>query len=185
MNTPGHSSALPTPTSLRGSALAAVARGEPLVVMTTLAGCPYCDLVRNHHLLPMLRQGQLHAVQLDVRDRTSNLQGFDGSMTTPAEQAKAWKARFAPTVLFLGGIAYMCRPSRGSDHLLLPYMTDPNAAEHASRAFGAGCGFRSCQEREPLRNRLRTPATASRRSWEDGAHEYAPGILHSRPPSDW
>ncbi|OPF65011.1 MULTISPECIES: thioredoxin fold domain-containing protein [Hydrogenophaga] len=102
MNTPGHSSALPTPTSLRGSALAAVARGEPLVVMTTLAGCPYCDLVRNHHLLPMLRQGQLHAVQLDVRDRTSNLQGFDGSMTTPAEQAKAWKARFAPTVLFLG-----------------------------------------------------------------------------------
>jgi thioredoxin-related protein len=102
MNTPGHSSALPTPTSLRGSALAAVARGEPLVVMTTLAGCPYCDLVRNHHLLPMLRQGQLHAVQLDVRDRTSNLQGFDGSMTTPAEQAKAWKARFAPTMLFLG-----------------------------------------------------------------------------------
>ena len=102
MNTPGHSSALPTPTSLRGSALAAVARGEPLVVMTTLAGCPYCDLVRNHHLLPMLRQGQLHAVQLDVRDRTSNLQGFDGSMTTPAEQSKAWKARFAPTVLFLG-----------------------------------------------------------------------------------
>lgn len=102
MNTPGQSSALPTPTSLRGSALAAVARGEPLVVMTTLAGCPYCDLVRNHHLLPMLRQGQLHAVQLDVRDRTSNLQGFDGSMTTPAEQAKAWKARFAPTVLFLG-----------------------------------------------------------------------------------
>lgn len=102
MNTPGHSSALPTPTSLRGGALAAVARGEPLVVMTTLAGCPYCDLVRNHHLLPMLRQGQLHAVQLDVRDRTSNLQGFDGSMTTPAEQAKAWKARFAPTVLFLG-----------------------------------------------------------------------------------
>ena len=102
MNTPGHSSALPTPTSLRGSALAAVARGEPLVVMTTLAGCPYCDLVRNHHLLPMLRQGQLHAVQLDVRDRTSNLQGFDGSMTTPAEQAKTWKARFAPTVLFLG-----------------------------------------------------------------------------------
>ena len=102
MNTPGHSSALPPPTSLRGSAQAAAARGEPLVVMTSLAGCPYCDLVRNHHLLPMLRQGQLHAVQLDVRDRTSNLQGFDGSMTTPAEQAKAWKARFAPTVLFLG-----------------------------------------------------------------------------------
>jgi hypothetical protein len=94
--------ALPTPASLRGAAQAAAARSEPLVVMTTLTGCPYCDLVRNHHLLPMLRQGLVHAIQIDTRDRTSNLQGFDGSMTTPADQAKAWKARFAPTVLFLG-----------------------------------------------------------------------------------
>ena len=93
---------LPSPASLRGAAQTSAARGEPLVVMTTLTGCPYCDLVRNHYLLPMLRQGQVHAIQIDTRDRTSNLQGFDGSMTTPADQAKAWKARFAPTVLFLG-----------------------------------------------------------------------------------
>ena len=96
------SPALPSPASLRGAAQAAAARSEPLVAMTTLTGCPYCDLVRNHHLLPMLRQGQLHAIQIDTRDRTSNLQGFDGTMTTPADLAKAWKARFAPTVLFLG-----------------------------------------------------------------------------------
>lgn len=101
MAPPLHTS-LPTPASLRGATQAAAAHGEPLVVMTTLTGCPYCDLVRNHHLLPMLRQGQVHAIQVDIRDRTGNLQGFDGSMTTPADQAKAWKARFAPTVLFLG-----------------------------------------------------------------------------------
>ncbi len=94
--------ALPSPASLRGAALAAAARGEPLVVMTTLPGCPYCDLVRNHHLLPMRKAGQVHAVQLNIRDRSSNLQGFHGDTTTPAEQAKAWKARFAPTVLFFG-----------------------------------------------------------------------------------
>lgn len=94
--------ALPSPASLRGAAQSAAARGEPLVVMTSLVGCPYCDLVRNHHLLPMLRQGQIHAVQLDTRDRSSNLQGFDGSITTPSEQIKAWNARFAPTVLFFG-----------------------------------------------------------------------------------
>lgn len=93
---------LPTPASLRGAAQAAAARGEPLVVMTTLDGCPYCDLVRNHHLLPLRRQGKVQAVQLDVRDRSSNLQGFQGEMSTPAEQARLWKARFAPTVLFLG-----------------------------------------------------------------------------------
>lgn len=94
--------ALPTPTSLRGAARAAAARGEPLVVMTTLTGCPYCDLVRNSHLLPMLREGQVQAVQLDTRDRVSNLQAFNGNQTTPAEQTQAWKARFAPTVLFFG-----------------------------------------------------------------------------------
>ena len=93
---------LPTPASLRGAAQAAAALGEPLVVMTTLAGCPYCDLVRNHHLLPLRREGKVQAVQIDIRDRTSNLQGFQGENTTPAEQARVWKARFAPTVLFLG-----------------------------------------------------------------------------------
>jgi thioredoxin-related protein len=94
--------ALPNPSSLRAAAQTAALRGEPLVVMTTLSGCPYCDLVRNHYLLPMRREGLVQAVQIDIRDRTSNLQNFAGESTTPAEQARAWKARFAPTVLFLG-----------------------------------------------------------------------------------
>ncbi|MCU0926084.1 MAG: thioredoxin fold domain-containing protein [Hydrogenophaga sp.] len=97
-----NATALPSPTSLRGAAVAAAARGEPLVVMTTLPGCPYCDLVRNHHLLPMRKEGKVQAVQLNVSDRTSHLQGFQGNTTTPAEQTTAWKARFAPTVLFFG-----------------------------------------------------------------------------------
>ena len=94
--------ALPSPASLRAAAQAAATKGEPLVLMTTLAGCPYCDLVRNHHLLPMQRAGQVQAVQLDIRDRRSNLQDFVGNTTTPAEQVAAWKARFAPTVMFFG-----------------------------------------------------------------------------------
>ena len=101
--TPAHSAhALPSPVSLRGAATAAAARGEPLVVMTTLSGCPYCDLVRNHYLLPMRRAGEVQAVQLDIRDRSSNLQGFKGENSTPAEQTRLWRARFAPTVLFFG-----------------------------------------------------------------------------------
>lgn len=94
--------ALPTPTSLRGAAQAAAARGEPLVVMTTLKGCVYCDLVRNNYLAPMHREGLLVAVQIDVQDRQSNLQGFGGDTTTPADQVRAWKARFTPTVMFFG-----------------------------------------------------------------------------------
>lgn len=98
---PRSAAALPTPASLRGAAQAAAARGEPLVVMTTLPGCPFCDLVRNHYLLPMRREGKVQAVQLDIRDR-SVLQDFKGQTTTPADVARVWKARFAPTVLFLG-----------------------------------------------------------------------------------
>jgi len=96
------SAPLPVPRSLRAAAQPAAARGEPLVVMTTLAGCVYCDLVRNSHLGPLLRQGQVVAVQIDVRDRQTTVQGFAGETTTPADLATGWKARFTPTVLFFG-----------------------------------------------------------------------------------
>jgi hypothetical protein len=94
--------ALPTTDSLPAAARAAAAQGQPLVVMTTLKGCPFCDVARNNYLGPMLRQGQVVAIQLDMTDRTSALTGFDGKPTTPAAQVTAWKARLAPTVLFLG-----------------------------------------------------------------------------------
>jgi thioredoxin-related protein len=93
--------ALPSTTSLMASARSAARLGEPLVVMTTLDGCPYCDLVRQY-LVPMQKQGQVHAVQLDIRDRQSRLEDFQGRNSTPADQAALFKARFAPTVLFLG-----------------------------------------------------------------------------------
>lgn len=91
---------LPTIVSLRLSAEQALAARQPLVIMTTLAGCPWCDIVRNNYLGPMRAKGEVVAFELDVRDRQGRLQGFDGGFTTPAEQARAWKARFAPTVMF-------------------------------------------------------------------------------------
>ncbi len=91
---------LPSPASLQAAASDARRKGQPLVVMTTLDGCPYCDVVRGHYLLPMLRAGEIDAVQIDVRDSRRHLRGFDGELTSPAEQARAWKARFTPTVLF-------------------------------------------------------------------------------------
>ena len=93
---------LPVPRSLRGAAQAAAQRGEPLVVMTSLAGCVYCEVVRNSHLGPMQKRGEVVAVEIDVRDRQSVLQGFAGETSTPADMATAWKARFTPTVLFFG-----------------------------------------------------------------------------------
>ena len=91
--------ALPVPASLAEAAQQARRSGEPLVVMTTLEGCPYCDIVRNHHLLPMVKAGTVFAVQVDVRDNRRNIRGFDGELISPADLASAWKARFTPTVM--------------------------------------------------------------------------------------
>ena len=71
--------ALPTTDSLPQAAQAAALRGLPLVVMTTLRGCPYCDLVRTRYLGPMQRDGELIAIQMDMTDGKTALTGFDGA----------------------------------------------------------------------------------------------------------
>lgn len=93
--------ALPVPASLRAAAGIAFAKNEPLVLLVSLPGCPFCELVRRNYLLPGQRDGSLHAWQLNISDRTTPLTGFDGQVTTAAAQVAAWKAGFTPTVLFL------------------------------------------------------------------------------------
>lgn len=94
--------ALPVPTSLARAALAARAQGQPLVLLISLPGCVYCEMVRRSYLMPLLPDAGLQAWQLDVSNKTTPLLGFDGKLSTAALQAKAWKATFTPTVLFLG-----------------------------------------------------------------------------------
>jgi thioredoxin-related protein len=95
-------SALPVPASLPEAARLAASQGEPLVLLISLPGCPYCELVRRNYLLPARKESGLQAWQLDVTDSRTPLTGFDGKPTTAAAQAKAWKATFTPTVLVLG-----------------------------------------------------------------------------------
>ena len=95
-------SALSVPTSLPQVAQAAKAKGEPLVVLISLPGCVYCELVRRSYLLPGRLNDGLQAWQLNVNDNHAPLTGFDRKPTTAALQARAWKATFTPTVLFIG-----------------------------------------------------------------------------------
>ncbi|HSV52012.1 MAG TPA: hypothetical protein VLJ57_07840 [Burkholderiaceae bacterium] len=93
--------ALPVPASLQAAAKAAASQREPLVLLVSLAGCPYCELVRRNYLLPMRAEG-LHAWQIDVTDDRSVIRGFSGESATGAKLAQRWKAAFTPTVLFFG-----------------------------------------------------------------------------------
>jgi hypothetical protein len=94
--------ALPVPASLPAAAGIAALKKEPMVLLVSLPGCPFCELVRRNYLLPAQRDGSMHAWQINISDRTTPLIGFDGKVTTAAAQVAAWKAGFTPTVLFLG-----------------------------------------------------------------------------------
>ena len=87
-------------TSLTRHSALAKRVGTPLVVMTSLPGCPYCDLVRDHYLTPMGSSHEVVVVQLNITDNTAMVEDFDGVARSAKTIAKRWDARFAPTLLF-------------------------------------------------------------------------------------
>ena len=93
--------ALPRPASLPAEATAAAKRGEPLVLLVSLPGCPYCERIRRDHLSPLLRESGGGVVQIDLGS-TRPLTDFDGATRTHDAFARTRQATFTPTVLFLG-----------------------------------------------------------------------------------
>ena len=92
--------ALPVPTSLPKAATLAVGKGEPLVLLVSLPGCPYCEMVRRSYLSPMRVEGLLVS-QINTTDATSPLEGFNGKRSSGAEFTREMSIRITPTVLFL------------------------------------------------------------------------------------
>ncbi len=92
--------ALPTPLSLRDAANIAQSRGEPLVILVSLPGCPWCELLRRNYLAPMRKEG-VHAFQITVNDRKTVIANFQGQASHGAAIAKTYGAQLTPTVLFL------------------------------------------------------------------------------------
>ncbi|GAB4208559.1 MAG: hypothetical protein Fur0019_14440 [Tibeticola sp.] len=86
---------------LREQLAQALKRGEPLVVMVSLEGCPFCVVARDHYLAPLYAEGRIEVVQVDKRSRRTAVD-FDGKPTTHDELSNRWGARVAPTVLFFG-----------------------------------------------------------------------------------
>jgi thioredoxin-related protein len=91
--------ALPRPSSLPEAARRAARRGQPLVLLVSLPGCPYCERVRRSHLLALQRGRGDGVFQIDLSGART-LVDFDGTTRSHAAVARAWKATFAPTVLF-------------------------------------------------------------------------------------
>jgi thioredoxin-related protein len=77
---------------------------EPLIVLFSLPGCPYCKEVRENYLIPLLRQPPPgHPVRIREVDITSNasLTGLEGEAMTQAQFAAHYRIRATPVVLML------------------------------------------------------------------------------------
>jgi thioredoxin-related protein len=91
---------LPTPADMRSSAAAAQRSNEPLVILLSLLGCPWCEMLRRNYLAPMRNEG-LHAFQWHVQDRQQRITDFQGQASSGWQLSQAYKYSTTPTVLFL------------------------------------------------------------------------------------
>ncbi len=98
---PAVAAELPPAHNLQEELAAALAKGQPLVLMVSLEGCPFCKIARNNYLAPMHEQEGLHVAQVDMRSRARVLD-FSGKAVTHDDLVRLWKIRIAPTVLFFG-----------------------------------------------------------------------------------
>ena len=92
---------LPAPGSLAEELAKALRIGQPLVVMVSLRGCPWCEQVRNHYLAPMRAREGLPVVQVDMHSAVPT-RTVRAVPTTHDALVRAWGVKVAPTVLFLG-----------------------------------------------------------------------------------
>ena len=92
---------LPAPESLADELAKALKSGQPLVVMVSLDGCPFCRVARDNYLEPMRRQEGMPIFQIDMRSAAA-VRDFNRVGVTHDQLVRAWKVKVAPTVLFFG-----------------------------------------------------------------------------------
>jgi thioredoxin-related protein len=92
---------LPPSRSLQDELHQSVSRRHPLVVMVSLDGCPFCKVVRERYLQPLVKEQGLQIVQIDMQS-PAETRDFHGTQVTHGQLVKTWGIRVAPTVLFWG-----------------------------------------------------------------------------------
>jgi thioredoxin-related protein len=96
---PPKNALLPWPAHLRTISQEAQRRGEPLVLMVSLPGCPWCELLRRNYLTPMRGEG-VAAFEFMINERNQRIVDFKGQPITPAAFSEAMKVNITPTLLF-------------------------------------------------------------------------------------
>ena len=92
---------LPTAVSLPDELTQALKKNNPLLVMVSLEGCPFCKMVRENYLGPMREEQGLSVIQVDMRSSRS-MKDFKGATLSHDEWIRGWRIQVAPSVLFFG-----------------------------------------------------------------------------------
>lgn len=91
---------VPRAASLRDEVQKANANGDPLLVLVSLDGCPYCKMARENYLTPLREQGVL-VVQVDMQS-SALVRDFDGEASTHDAWIRTRKVKVAPSLFFFG-----------------------------------------------------------------------------------
>jgi len=78
--------------------------GVPILLFYSLKGCPYCEVIRASHLLPMQGEAKRRVLirQINLQDGAA-LRDFAGRATTHREYSQGQKINFAPLVMLVDG----------------------------------------------------------------------------------
>ena len=92
---------LPELVSLADALTDALGRAQPLIVLVSLEGCPYCRIARENYLLPMRQRDGLAVWQINMRS-AGIVRDFADNALSQDEMIQRWGVHAAPTVLFFG-----------------------------------------------------------------------------------
>ncbi len=136
---------LPASSNLQQDGALTLSEGKPLILLFSLPDCPYCKVVRQSYLLPMLREAEpaerpvIRELQITSGE---SLVGFDGSRTTQAAVARQFAVRIAPTVVFVDANGTVLSPAivGGDGHGFYSAYLDRALAESARKIAAGGPG---------------------------------------------
>lgn len=104
---------VPMLSDLAADAVQAQAESKPIVLFFSLPGCPFCHVVRNNYLQPLLRDSQAKQRpiirEVDISS-TQSLRNFDRTAGSPRSVAQRYKVFAAPTVIFVDAAGCMLAP---------------------------------------------------------------------------
>ncbi|MDH5179210.1 MAG: thioredoxin fold domain-containing protein [Gammaproteobacteria bacterium] len=76
----------------------------PILIMFSMDGCPYCVILRENYLLPMLRSGRYQnkvIIRMVKVDDYRTLTDFEGKRVSPEDFPTRYKAYVMPTMIFV------------------------------------------------------------------------------------